>query len=235
MVLIQNLPEAERLPEDIVDILDFPLSEIERSISLTCSEDNQSGVVAARRWVSANSHHVFSKVVSRIEPALTEYTHLSSSKVLAVSVLSHYRLRGVDNVPPTDRITESIRSTSKPMLVRLGRLAFLGRKLSLLEDDDQTSVVDAKLVVGLVGQNLRQETRQYEARYLDQDVSLNPYPGDGKYNPHCTLADIMAPARYFRDPRTLTKLNRLAGIIELGDDRIVELEPIRRHTPRSRG
>lgn len=205
-MLAHDFPVALRAPE-VVDI--------------------QHGVVAARRKVSSDSYPIFEEIVDRLEPGMTEYARFSASKALGVSVMSHYRLNGLDWAPPTSKITEMIPSTSEPIEAKLGQLVIFGKRLSELSRDDTTTLVGAKLAIELCSFKLKRETKQYEKIYDQVGVELNPYPADGKYHPHLTLAHVSANAGYFKDPQTLIAFRRLANLKQLNNGTSIWLEPIR--------
>jgi hypothetical protein len=223
MAMVHELAQAYRSLEEPAIAIAFQPDNPQSSYS----EDVQGGVVAARRKVSSKSYYLFEQIISRIEFGLTEKTNFVDNKDLGVSVISYYQLFGLNDVPPTSRITESISSAYNPMLVRLGRLAFFGKRLSLIDNNDTASVLGAKLVLELDDHKLNQEAQSYLEQYALRGINLNPYPGDKKYHPHCTLAEIIAPAGYFKDPLTAAEFNRLADLRGLGLDSQVELEPVR--------
>lgn len=187
----------------------------------------QNGIVAARRRVAPLSFPLFEEIVERLEPGMTEYTHFSTAKELGVSVLSYYRLSGLEWAPPTARVTEIIASTSEPIEARLGSLVLFGKRLSEIDSDDTSTVVGAKLAIELRSYKLKKEARQYTDVYQGLGLELNPYPADGQYRPHLSLAHISAPIGYFKDPQTMVEFKRLANLRQLNHGSSIWLEPIR--------
>lgn len=187
----------------------------------------QGGVVAARRKISPLSYPVFDQLKNGLEQELNMSVHLSSSRDLGVSVLSFYRLNHIVDVPPTNTITELISSAATPIEVRLGRLAFYGKKLSGIEALDFTTRIGVKLAVDLISDELHQEAQQYEDEYVSRGIKLQAYPGDGEYHAHCSLAHITAPAGYFKNPDSLANLSQSTILKETISSSSVVLMPIR--------
>ncbi len=231
MAIAHELSKEElTLVEQNASLTFDPNDKLTKSFTYNYSEGVQHGVVAARRRVSPSSYPLFEQIVSRIESGLPKSTSLMSSKDLGVSVLSYYQLRSSDNVPSTNIITEQVSTASETIFVPLGKLAFLGKRLSLIGKNDRTSIIGAKLVLELDAPELVTEAQNYMEQYAIRGISLKPYPGDQKYHPHCSLARIIAPAGYFKDPSILDELNSWADLKELGSPSLVELEPVRRPT-----
>ena len=162
------------------------------------------GVVGARRHVSNEGQITLQRIADALHPALLNKAHLKSVRRLGVTVIgfSRFSPEHQEQGPPTQEITDQIRSTHSPIDVELGHIGVFG------------SETKSKLGIFLVSKTLKVEEDSIEALFERNGFPLlkGPYREDG-YAPHLSIAQLNKDQlEYFQDPVEIEKLETLAGL-----------------------
>jgi hypothetical protein len=178
----------------------------------------QRGVVAIRRQIAPESQELLSSIADYLQPELQNVGRLFAPEALGVSIIgfSRYdkRHRGIG--PATKDVVSMIESCYRPINVDIGRMAIFG--------------TNRKAKLGVV---LESEDLDYEVEVIENEFEKRGFPLRKDFNSedgflgHCSLALLYNDhLTRFQDPRTLKKLESIAGL-RTSSPQVIVLEPVK--------